>query len=267
MAAPAKTKHRSSTVASGAGSGAGSGAAAETTARAPLHRPAGRRRITKKIVPGRRFEQELWDAGADVVVGLDEVGRGAWAGPLVIAAAVIPRDKRIQGVRDSKLLSEPERERLYAKVAPWCRAWAVGSVSQVECDTIGMSAAQKLAARRALDGLGMQVDAVLVDGSWDFVGTGNVQRLIKGDATCLSIAAASVLAKVTRDREMREQAEHYPYWAFAENKGYPCPKHKAGLAGWGPSGIHRRSWVFMEAVPWSIERTVPLIHPNQPSLF
>jgi ribonuclease HII len=223
------------------------------------------------MVPGRKYEQELWAAGADVVVGLDEVGRGAWAGPLVIGAAVIPQDKRIQGVRDSKLLSEPERERLYAKVAPWCRAWAIGSVSQVECDTIGMSAAQKLAARRALDGianrLGAPVDAVLLDGSWDFVGTGNVQRLIKGDATCLSIAAASVLAKVTRDRVMRAEAEHYPQFCFDDNKGYPCPRHKAALAGWGPSSIHRRSWVFMESMPWAIERTVPLIDPAQPTLF
>ncbi len=229
---------------------------------APLHRPAGKRKITKRIVPGRKFEQELWDNGADVVAGIDEVGRGAWAGPLVICAAVIPQDKRIQGVRDSKLLSEPEREKLYAKVAPWCRAWAIGSVSQEECDTIGMSAAQKLAAHRALDGLGMQVDAVLLDGSWDFVGTGNVQRLIKGDATCLSIAAASVLAKVTRDREMRAHAEHYPYWSFAENKGYPCPKHKAALAGWGPSVIHRRSWVFMESIPWAIDRVVSEANPK-----
>lgn len=241
--------------------------ASPVVAKAPLHRPAGRRRITKKVVPGRRFEQELWDAGADVVVGLDEVGRGAWAGPLVIGAAVIPRDKRIQGVRDSKLLNEPERERMYDKIAPWCRAWSIGSVSQQECDTIGMSAAQKLAARRALENLGLHADAILVDGSWDFVGTGNVQRLIKGDATCLSIAAASVLAKVTRDREMRAEAEHYPYWAFADNKGYPCPKHKAALAGWGPSMIHRRSWVFMEAVPWAIDRVFPLDHPDQPSLF
>jgi ribonuclease HII len=239
--------------------------------KAPLHRPAGRRRITKRIVPGRKYEQELWAAGADVVVGLDEVGRGAWAGPLVICAAVIPRDKRITGVRDSKLLSEPEREKLFARVAPWCRSWAIGMVSQDECDSIGMSAAQKLAARRALDGitanLATPIDAVLLDGSWDFVGTGNVQRLIKGDATCLSIAAASVLAKVTRDRLMREEAEHYPHFCFEDNKGYPCPRHKAALAGWGPSAIHRRSWVFMESIPWSIDRVVPLENPQQPSLF
>ncbi len=202
--------------------------------KAPLHRPAGRRRITKKVVPGRRFEQELWDAGADVVVGLDEVGRGAWAGPLVIGAAVIPRDKRIQGVRDSKLLSEPERERMYDKVAPWCRAWSIGSVSQQECDTIGMSAAQKLAARRALDSLGLHADAILVDGSWDFVGTGNVQRLIKGDATCLSIAAASVLAKVTRDPRDARRGRALPLLVIRRQQGLSVPQAQSSVSWLGP---------------------------------
>jgi ribonuclease HII len=89
--------------------------------------------------------------------------------------------------------------------------------------------------------------------------------LIKGDATCLSIAAASVLAKVTRDRMMREAAEHYPHFCFEDNKGYPCPRHKAALAGWGPSAIHRRSWVFMESIPWSIERVVPLSAASDPA--
>jgi ribonuclease HII len=231
-------------------------------ARSPVLRPTGKRKITKRIVPNKKFEQSYWDAGHDVVVGIDEVGRGAWAGPLAICAAVIPKDKRITGVRDSKLLSEKQREALYEKVAAWCLAWHVGMVSHEECDTIGMSAAQKLAARRALDGLGLVPDIVMVDGSWDFVETGNVQRLIKGDAVCLSIAAASVLAKVTRDRIMRAEAEHYPAYAFDDNKGYPCARHKAALAGWGPSPIHRRSWVFMDSIPWAVERLVPELGPG-----
>jgi ribonuclease HII len=161
---------------------------------------------------------------------------------------------RITGVRDSKALPEHHRERIYEKVAPWCRAWAVGAVTQEECDTLGMSAAQKLAARRALDGLGTPVDVVLIDGNWDFtegaVHGHQVQKLIKGDARCLSIAAASVLAKVTRDRHMRAEAEHYPQWSFDTNKGYPCPVHKAALSYVGPSAIHRRTWVCMEHLPW-----------------
>ena len=97
-----------------------------------------------------------------------------------------------------------------------------------------MSEAQRLAARRALDDLGLPADRVLLDGNWDFVGDGTSQMLVKGDARCLSIAAASILAKVTRDRIMRAEAEHHPYWAFELNKGYPCPKHKVALQGVGP---------------------------------
>ncbi len=235
----------------GAGSGNGAGAAP-----APLLRPTGNRRITRRTVPSMTLEKELWAEGHEVVVGLDEVGRGAWAGPLAIGAAVIPRRPRLNGVRDSKLLTEPERERLHARVASWCVAWHVGFVSHEECDAIGMSAAQKLAARRALDGLGVQPDVVLVDGNWDFVGTGDVRRLIKGDAACLTIAAASVLAKVERDREMRRLDEEHPWWFFADNKGYPCPRHKAALRAVGPSAIHRRTWAFMDDLPFGIPRSL-----------
>jgi len=153
-------------------------------------------------------------------------------------------------VRDSKMLTEAERERLFPRIAGWCRAWAVGHASQEECDDLGMSAAQRLAARRAVDGLGLVPDVVLVDGSWDFVGTGRVRRIVRGDASCLSIAAASVLAKVTRDRIMRAEAPHFPGYDFDLNKGYPCPRHKAALAAWGPTTIHRRTWVFMDHLPW-----------------
>jgi ribonuclease HII len=207
-------------------------------------------RVTRRTVPSLAMERSLWAAGADVVVGVDEVGRGAWAGPISVGAAVLPPDRRVYKVRDSKMLTEAERERLFDRVAGWCRAWAVGHASQAECDELGMSAAQKLAAQRALDGLGVQPDEILVDGSWDFVGGGRARRVIKGDATCLSIATASILAKVTRDRIMRAEAEHYPLYDFEFNKGYPCPRHKLALKAWGPSAIHRRTWVFMEHLPW-----------------
>ena len=115
------------------------------------------------------------------------------------------------------------------------------------------------AVNRAIEGLGLgEPDKVLVDGHWDFVARGTTQRIIKGDATCLSIAAASILAKVTRDRMMREEAPHYPGYDFELNKGYPCPRHKAALRGYGPTAIHRRSWVFMDDLPWTgIHRTFP----------
>lgn len=211
--------------------------------------------------PTLSVERELWSAGSDVIVGIDEVGRGAWAGPLTVGAAVIPRDRRIYKVRDSKMLREREREALFDRIAGWCRAWAVGHATHAECDEFGMADAQRLATRRALDGLGIEPSVALVDGSWDFVETIETHTLVRGDARCLSIAAASILAKVTRDRLMRVEATNYPYWGFDSNKGYPGPGHAAALQWLGPSAVHRRSWVFMESLAWTgirrFERPVP----------
>lgn len=218
--------------------------------------------------PTRKIEQELWAAGYDTIVGIDEVGRGAWAGPLVVGAAILPPDKRVLGVRDSKMLSEKERERLFDRIAAWCTTWAVGAASQEECDELGMAAAQRLACQRAINGLTVKPDIAVVDGTWDFVtpSVAKVAMRVKADRYCLSVAAASILAKVVRDREMRAHAQHYPAWSFDTNKGYPCPVHKAALQGYGPSAIHRRTWVFMDHyVPWS--GTPRVIRPEQPTLF
>jgi ribonuclease HII len=209
------------------------------------------RKSLKRRVPGLAVERELWAAGHEVVVGVDEVGRGAWAGPLTIGAVVLPRDRRVNKVRDSKALTEPEREALFDRLADWCVAWSVGHVTATECDELGMSEAQRLAARRALDGLGMVPDQVLIDGKWDFVGGGSTRMIVKGDATCLSISTASILAKVTRDRIMRAEDEEFPAYDFAWNKGYPCPRHRQALRGVGPSALHRRSWSFMDDIPWT----------------
>jgi len=224
------------------------------------------RKALKRSAPSLDVERSLWADGHQVVVGIDEVGRGAWAGPLTLGAAVVPRDRRVNKIRDSKMLTEREREALFDRVAGWCEAWAVGHASEEECDELGMSEAQRLAARRAIDALGVTPDRVLLDGKWDFVGEGTSQMLVKGDATCLSIAAASILAKVTRDRIMRVEAEHHPYWAFELNKGYPCPKHKTALQGLGPSAIHRRSWVFMDHLPWGGVPRFVAPSPVEPSL-
>lgn len=227
-----------------------------TRARSP-RRPL---KVTKKRAPTRAIEQDLWSRGHDLVVGIDEVGRGAWAGPLMVGAAVLPRTRRVNGIRDSKLLSEAEREALFGRIVDWCEAWAVGAVSQEECDLLGMSAAQRLAATRAVDALGLRPDVAVTDGRWDFVSPAvpHVELVVKADMRCLSVAAASILAKVTRDREMREHATDFPNWSFDTNKGYPCPVHKAALQGYGPSAIHRRTWVFMDHyVPWTAIRRVP----------
>ncbi len=214
------------------------------TTTAPKLRPS-----LKRKAPGLLVERGLRLSGKAVIVGIDEVGRGSWAGPLTVGAAVVPLDRRVYKIRDSKMLTEDEREALFDRIADWCETWSVGHASHQECDELGMSDAQRLAARRAMEGLGLEPDHVLVDGNWDFVG--GATRIVRGDSTSLSIAAASILAKVTRDRIMRGLAEHHPGYNFEANKGYPCPVHKAALQAWGPSSIHRRSWVFMDHLMWN----------------
>ncbi|REK23312.1 MAG: ribonuclease HII [Actinobacteria bacterium] len=211
---------------------------------APKLRPSLRRKA-----PGLGHERILWESGASVVVGVDEVGRGSWAGPISVGAAVVPRDKRVYKIRDSKMLTEYEREALFERIADWVEDWSVGHASAQECDELGMSEAQRLAARRAIDGLSVRPDEILVDGKWDFIG--GARMLVRGDATSLSIAAASILAKVSRDRIMRRLALDFPGYNFEANKGYPCPIHKAALQAWGPSALHRRSWVFMDHLMWN----------------
>ena len=184
---------------------------------------AGRPRMRAALrgrAPGLVAERELWDAGHRVVAGLDEVGRGAWAGPLT-----------------------------FGRITAWAEAWSVGHASNDECDDLGMSDAQRLAARRALEGLGITVDRVLLDGRWDFVGGGRARTIVRGDSTSLSIAAASVVAKVTRDRILRDADRLHPGFGFAESKGYPSPIHRAALAQRGATTYHRRSWSFMHGLP------------------
>ncbi len=205
----------------------------------------------KSKAPTFREEQRCWDEGEQIVVGIDEVGRGSWAGPLTLGAVVLRPEGRVKGIRDSKLLTAAQRETLYGRIADWAVAWSVGHASHTECDQLGMSEAQRLAARRALDALGVQPDRVLLDGNWNFVDGVPARTIVKGDRTCLSIAAASIMAKVTRDRLMVEAAEHYPPYGFDENKGYPSPVHQIALAGNGPCPMHRQSWVFMDGLPWS----------------
>lgn len=209
------------------------------------------RKALKVKPPGLSEERAFWDRGLETVVGIDEVGRGSWAGPLTIGAAVVPKDRRLYKLRDSKQLTEEEREALFDRIAEWCEAWSIGHATPEECDRLGMSAAQRLAARRAIDGLSVPVDAVILDGKWDFVGHPVTRRLVRADARCLSVAAASILAKVTRDRLMRGEADAFPGFDFENNKGYPCPRHRAALQGYGPTTIHRRSWVFMDSLAWT----------------
>jgi len=208
------------------------------------------RKSLQSASPNLKYEKYLWEEGVRYVAGIDEVGKGAWAGPLTIVAAIVPQEKRIYKVRDSKLLKEPERESLFSKISKWCVTWAVGHASNDECDELGMSESQKLAARRAIEGLSIVPEHYLIDGKWDFVGHAvgatKVTKIIKGDTKCLSIASASILAKVVRDRMMRNFDKQYPDYYFASNKGYPSPQHIEALQQWGPTSIHRKSWAFMD---------------------
>ena len=203
-----------------------------------------------KAAPTLEIEDALRTDGARVVAGIDEVGKGAWAGALVVCAAVVRNDVTVDELvaRDSKALSEKKREAIFDTVAAQCSHWALGIVEAGECDRLGMSNAQRLATKRAVMGLGIDVDAVIADGKWDFVSplVPRVVMRVKADSVSASVAAASVLAKVSRDRMMRDTANDHPHWNFAGNKGYPCPKHREGLRTHGTSTIHRVSWAFME---------------------
>ena len=212
--------------------------------------------------PNATRERALFGRGAKTIVGIDEVGKGSWAGPLVVGIAMLSREMvfsdepavLLGGVRDSKQLSEMQREEMFDHVAANCLRWSIGAASALECDQLGMVAAQRLATARGFAALaGASVDVAIVDGRWDFVAphAREVMLEVKADADCVSVAAASVLAKVSRDRMMRALAGDYPQWHFDTNKGYPCPKHRAALQGYGPSAIHRTSWAFMpNYVPW-----------------
>jgi ribonuclease HII len=218
--------------------------------------------------PSLSQERSLRSLGHDRVAGLDEVGRGAWAGPLTVGVAVVkPRAERSMPtwLRDSKQLSEARREEIFDDVGAWCVDWAVGHSSPEECDEWGMTIALRVAAERALAGLSSAPDALLVDGPVNLlkrpggapgVFAGPVRPIIGGDARCASVAAASVLAKVVRDRIMREESEHYPAYSFERNKGYPSPDHQKALSGYGLSAVHRR-WSYVQHLPWSDWRPPP----------
>lgn len=218
--------------------------------------------MTIRQRPSTAAEQSLVAEGFEVIVGLDEVGRGAWAGPVSVGVALIPMEvPPPTGLRDSKLVPEHHREALFPLVAAWCMDWSVGHAGPDECDQWGMTIALRLAAQRALAGLSCIPDVVLVDGGFDYVTepgnddvatvrTPKIRTLVRGDATCTSIAAASIVAKVTRDRMMRDLSESFPAFDFDRNKGYPSPTHRTALAGRGLTAIHRRSWSYVENLPY-----------------
>lgn len=196
--------------------------------------------------PSLESEETLWLSGLRRVAGVDEAGRGAWAGPVVAAAVILRPDHTsagaLTGVRDSKQLSP--RQRQAAAEAVRAAAWAigVGVVPTAAVDEVGLSCAGQWAFWRSLRALGLQPDYVLVDGFPLWSSIYRQAALVRGDCRCLSIAAASVIAKVTRDEIMAGLDGEVPGYGFACHKGYGTPAHQAALARLGPSSYHRRSF-------------------------
>lgn len=229
--------------------------------------------MTVLVSPTMRVEGRYFADGCVAVGGVDEVGRGAWAGPVSVGIAVVSAGsgRRLpKGVRDSKQLTWSEREALFEPLKRACVTYGVGHASNKECDALGMTVAQRLAARRALEQLSVVPDVLLLDGRFDFLtdrtlelsGFPPVRMIVRGDSTSKAIAAASVLAKVTRDRIMALESEHYPWYGFESNRGYPAPVHKMALATWGCTPFHRKSWAFVDGLPWDAGGPVPR-DPNQ----
>jgi ribonuclease HII len=200
--------------------------------------------------------------GCRLVAGIDEVGRGAWAGPLVVGVVVVdastppPPD----GTTDSKLLSATARQSLVSSLTPWCVSWSLGEVSAKEIDAHGLSAALTMGARRALQALSQAPDALILDGTFDFVtpkdtdgdssfagastARPTVMTLAGADRLAASVAAASILAKVSRDETMRSLAGRLPGFGFERHKGYGTREHVSAIGALGITSEHRRTWSF-----------------------
>jgi ribonuclease HII len=201
----------------------------------------------KTPYPTLDFERWLWTAGCRRVAGLDEAGRGAWGGPVVAAAVILPPGEPelveyLVGVRDSKMLSAVRREALFPVVQEHALAWAVGVVTPQEIDGMGIVPATRQAMALALRALSPTPDYLLLD-HMTLPGVPMPQHsLPKGDARVLSIAAASIIAKVSRDRMMIELDERYPGYGFAQHKGYGTTAHRVALVDLGPCALHRLSF-------------------------
>jgi len=194
-------------------------------------------------MPTLRYEKKAYQGGANIVAGIDEAGRGPLAGPVVAAAAVLPREFRHKTLNDSKQLSEKQREEIYAELtANPAISWAVGISSVEIIEQYNILRATERAMYLALINLPVKPDHVLVDGHRCRAILMKQTSIIKGDAKSFSIAAASVIAKVTRDRMMLELDKEYPQYGFAAHKGYGTPDHLAAITQFGPCPIHRRTF-------------------------
>lgn len=202
----------------------------------------------------KKIEEEIYLKGAQSIAGIDEAGRGPLAGPVVVACVVMPRDSMIEGVNDSKKVSEKKREKLYDEIIQEAIAYGVGIISQEEIDKINILNATKEGLTLAIKEMekdlkekqrGFEKPEIILVDALTKIDTDHIQyrSIIKGDAKSYSIAAASIIAKVTRDRIMREWDEVYPMYGFAKHKGYGTASHIAAIKEYGLCPLHRRSFV------------------------
>jgi len=215
--------------------------AIQTPPMRPLSASAAKLRLLKKLRCTLRYEKKAWTAGARMVAGVDEVGRGSLFGPVVAAAVILDPAYRVRGLRDSKLLLPERREVLAGRIREHAIAWALAAVDAERIDQINIYQASRVAMRDAVLQLAPCADHLLVDAvRLDCEQTQDA--IIHGDALSASIAAASILAKVERDRMMREWDVVFPLYGLASHKGYSTPRHLAALKEHGPTPMHRKSF-------------------------
>ena len=223
------------------------------TAAKKLSASAAKLRLLKRLRCTLRFEKKAWDTGALLVAGVDEVGRGSLFGPVVAGAVILDRAYRVRGLRDSKLLPAERREILAERIKEHAIAWSIAAVDAARIDQINIYQASRVAMRIAVSQLEPAADYLLIDAlrlDWDLP----QRAIIHGDALSASIAAASILAKVERDRMITAWDPVFPMYGLASNKGYSTPHHLAALREHGPSPLHRQSFapVWNAPVPQEV---------------
>jgi ribonuclease HII len=201
-----------------------------------------------KAIPTLTLETTLWQAVGGPVCGVDEAGRGPWAGPVSAAAVILDPANVPGGIDDSKALTAARREALQHEIKARAVAWGVGFASVEEIAELNILQATGLAMRRAIEALSLTPAAALVDGNYRFDLPCPIQTVVRGDSLSLSIAAASILAKTARDRLMVDLDAQWPGYGFAAHKGYAAPTHLAALKSLGPCPAHRRNWAPIRAL-------------------
>ena len=206
-------------------------------------------------MPSFEYEEKRYSEGFSAVCGCDEAGRGPLCGPVVAAAVILPRGLVIEGLDDSKKLSEKKREALFSEITEKALAYGIAEATPEEIDEINILNASMLAMRRAVDMLSVKADFALIDGNCSRGFEIPCETVVKGDSKSYSIAAASILAKVTRDRGCLLLDRQYPEYGIAKHKGYPTKEHMDAVRKYGPAPIHRRSFLKFLNKPAEDENT------------